>query len=411
MTHAPTANRRPHASPVTTRAIVAGATMVALIALSSPRHAAAQESVDSVLAFLLTPRSIDTGDAAADGQATAAAGGAIAGSLVAGTAMLPAATSAGGFAFRLDNALGGAAVRSSAAFGALFTERALTAGRGSGSLDLSFRRTAFDTFDGRDLRDGTLRVTARRIEGEADPVDVESIALRLDTNVVTLTGTYGVADRVDIAGIVPLIRLTLRGERIDTYRGQTFLLSSAEATTSGIGDIALRVKYNLLRQIGSGVAVTAQLRLPTGREEDLLGSGDTTFQPGVVGSLERGRIALDGNVGYSTGGPSGELVYGAAVTVMGTPRLMLIGEVAGRRLGSAARLVESVAPHPGLTGIETIRLSATDEPGQRVMAVGGVKWNPSGSWLLSASVLRRLTAGGLTADWVPGASIEYVIGQ
>jgi hypothetical protein len=325
--------------------------------------------------------------------------------------MLPAATSAGGFAFRLDSALGGAAVRSSASFGGFFTERSLTAGLGGGSLDISYRRTLFDSFDGRDLRDGTLLATASRIQGETEPIDVESIAIRIDADVATLTGTYGVSDRVDVTALVPLIRLTLRGERIDTYRGNRAVVSTGEATTSGIGDIALRVKYNLLRQFGSGAAITAEVRLPTGREEDLLGAGETTIQPGVVWSFESAHMALDGAFGYVLGGPSRDVTYGGAVTVIATPRVMFIAEVAGRRFESTGTFVETVSPAPGLAGVETLRLSAIDEPAQRLTAVGGVKWNPAGSWILSASVLRRLTTSGLTAGWVPGATIEYVFGR
>ncbi len=64
---------------------------------------------------------------------------------------------------------------------------------------------------------------------------------------MTLTGNYGVADRVDIGVAVPFVRLTLEGERVDTYRGQAFLQATGSASASGLGDVVARVKFNVLR--------------------------------------------------------------------------------------------------------------------------------------------------------------------
>jgi hypothetical protein len=394
------------------RALVGTAAALVLAMLLVPPWAAAQEaSVEGALALLLTQRSISTGDAVADTAATQATARAMAGSLRAASTSLPAAASAGGFAFHLEAGLGGAAVRSSVVFGALFTERALTSGRGAGSFDVRVRHASFGAYDGRQLRDGTLVATANRSTGESAAFDAESVAIRLDASTVTLAGMYGLSDQVDVTGIVPLVRLTLRGERTNTYRGRTAPLASADATVAGIGDVAVRVKYNVLRDAGWGLAAMGHVQLPTGRERDLLGTGQAAVQPGVVGSVERERFAVDGNLGYSLRGSTRGFVYAGAVTVMGTPRVMVIGEVAGRRLAAADRLLDVATPHPTLAGVETIRLSAVEASRHELSAIGGVKWNVSGSWLVSASVLRTITTGGLTAGWIPSASIEHVFGR
>lgn len=389
---------------------VAAAATFAL-ALALPRHAAAQETVQDVLEFLLTPQSIVTGDTGADTLAAATASAAISGSLATSFSMLPASTSAAGFAFRLDNQLGGAAVRSSASFGGFFTERSLTAGKGRGLIDIGYRHMSFTEFDGKALDDGTLLSTASQMEHDAEPFDVESISLRFDADVTTFLGTYGLSDNVDVSAVLPIIRLTLDGERFDTYRGKRALVSAGQATTSGIGDIALRVKYNLLRLASSSGAITGALTLPTGREEDLLGTGETTLQPGFVWSFEQTHVAVDGSVSYLFGTSSSDLIYGGAVTVIATPRVTLIGELSGRYAGSTGRFVETKSSAPGQPLVSIIRLSAMDEAVQRFTAVGGVKWNPAGSWILSASVIRQLSTAGLTAGWVPGGTIEYVFGR
>ena len=57
------------------------------------------------------------------------------------------------------------------------------------------------------------------------------------------------------------------------------------------------------------------MRLPTGREEDLLGAGKTAFSALVIGSGEHGPMGYHGNFSLSGGGLSNELAYRGAVCV------------------------------------------------------------------------------------------------
>ena len=108
--------------------------------------------------------------------------------------------------------------------------------------------------------------------------------------------------------------------------------AEARATATGFGDIALRSKVNLLALGASGLAVIGELRLPTGREEDLLGTGETSFRTVVIGSSEVGRLAFHGNLGGTFGGLSDIVEYRAAVTVSAVSRLTLVGELLDARL-------------------------------------------------------------------------------
>jgi hypothetical protein len=381
-----------------------------VLLLTSSRPVIAQQSIDGVLAFLLTNRSIQTGDPVLDKQAAAATADAFADSLLAGLALPAVTASASGFAYRLDDALGGAPVRSSESFGAFFTERSLTVGRLRGSLGVSHQRIGFDTIDGRSLRDGTLVATAIALGASAEPIDAEALVIRMHAESTTLAASLGLSDRLDVGATIPFVRVTLAGERVNVYRGTAQLPASASASTSGVGDLALRVKYNLLRGARAGVSVAADTWLPTGSEKNLLGTGRMALAPRVVLSVERGRVATDANVGLSVGGRTREVTYGGAVTISRGSRLMFIGEIAGRRLGGVSTLTEISSPHPRLIGVRTIRLSATEGPSQRVVAIGGVKWNPVATWLVGANVVRRVTTGGLTAGWVPAVTLEYVFG-
>jgi hypothetical protein len=392
------------------RGIAAIAMIAVFLVGASTRPASAQQTVREVLSFLVTNRSIPTDDFARDEQAAAATRDTISGFLQAQLAALPISSSAGGFTYRLNPALG-AVERSTDSFGPFFTERSLTVGDQRASFGVSYQHASYVNADGRDLRDGTLVSTAGRLRGEAQPFDVETLTLKIRTETVTLVGNYGVTDRLDISAAVPFVKLTMSGQRIDTYRGRALVQATGSASASGLSDMVLRAKYNLVRRGASGLSVGAESRLPTGDEDNLLGSGKATFTPRAMASFESVRATVHGDIGYSFGGLSDELAFDGAVTANPTARLTLIGEVVGRRLESSGRLTDTTTPHPTLTGVETIRLTGVQAASTRVIAVAGFKWNLSGTWLLNANILRPLTSTGLNASWVPTVAFDYSFGR
>ena len=237
------------------------------------------------------------------------------------------------------------------------------------------------------------------------------MALRIRSDTVTASANYGVSDRFEIGAALPIVRLTLSGQRVDTYRGREFIQATGSASASGIGDLIVRAKYNVVRRGGGGVAVGGEARLPTGDEENLLGAGEASIKPRVIASVERERVGLHGEFGYSFGGLADELDYNAAITIVAVPRLTVIGELIGRRLDSFGRLTETVTPHPRLAGVDTIRLTGVPQATVRGVAVAGVKWNVAGTLLLSANVLKPLTSAGLNASWVPTVTFDLSFGR
>jgi hypothetical protein len=368
--------------------------------------ASAQQPITEVLTFLLTNRSIATGDFVRDEQAAVATRNILTEFLTLELATVAVSSSSGGFTYRLDPTLG-LVVRSSDSFGPFFAERSLTAGRHQASLGVGYRSTTFGNIDGRDLRDGTLVSTASILRGETAPFDIETVALRIRTDTMTVTGNYGVTDRLDIGGAIPVVRVSLRGQRIDTYRGRELVQATGSASASGLGDVVVRAKYNVFRDGGSGVAVAGEARLPTGDEDNLLGTGGMTLTPRVVGSYERDRLGIHAELGYSFREASNTLGYAVAVTAVAVPRLTIVGELSGLRLGGTGRLTETTRPHPTLIGVDTIRLTAVEQTTDRIVAVAGVKWNIADTWLLTANVRRPLTAVGLNASWVPTITFDY----
>ena len=380
--------------------------LLAFAMVASATPVAAQQAVSEVLSFLLTNRSIATGDFVQDARAAEATRDTISTFLLVERATLPVTSSASAFTYRFDRNLG-TVVRSSDSFGPFLVERSLTSGRLRGSLALSYQAASFDTIDGRRLKDGSLIATASRLRGEAQPFDVEAISLDIHTNTVTLLGNIGLTDRLDIGAALPFVALSLSGSRVDTYRGTELVQAIGSASASGPGDFLIRGKYNLLRRTGSGLAIGGEARLPTGNEQNLLGTGEASIKPRLIASLERDRVAVHGDIGYALGGFSDELVYGGAITVLGTSHLTLVGEIAGRRLSSAGRLTETIESHPTLAGVETIRLTSSQRATERIVGLVGFKWNLAATLLLSANVMRPLTSAGLNARWITTFAFDY----
>jgi outer membrane putative beta-barrel porin/alpha-amylase len=373
------------------------------------RMADAQQTITDVLSFLMTNRSIPTDDFVRDELAAIATSNTIANLFVLDLASLPS-SSAAGFAYRLDPALG-TVTRSSESFGPIFTQRSLLTGQNHASFGVSYRGTNFTNIDGRSLRDGTLLSTASILTGDAAPFDIETVLLRIRTDTMTITGSYGITDRLDVSAGIPFVHLSLQGERVDTYRGRRLVQARGTASASGFGDVLVRSRYNVMTEGASGLAIGAEVRLPTGSAENLLGAGQMAFTPRLIGSVEHDRVGVHGDVGYSFDKVANALVYSAAVTVAPAPRVTVVGELLGRRLEGLGRLVETIQPHPRLAGVDTIRLTSSEETTDRLVAVAGVKWNVASTWLVTASVVRSITTVGLNADWVPSITFDGWFGR
>ena len=164
--------------------------VVFLLSIVPVRMAEAQQTITDVLSFLMTNRSIPTDDFVRDEQAAIATSNTIANLFVLELASLPS-SSAAGFTYRLDPALG-TPIRTSQSFGPIFTQRSLLAGQNHASFGVSYRSTNFTNIDGRSLRDGTLLSTASILRGDTAPFDIETVSLRIRTDTMTITGSYGI---------------------------------------------------------------------------------------------------------------------------------------------------------------------------------------------------------------------------
>jgi hypothetical protein len=379
-----------------------------LLVLAPPlcASARAQSTVDDVIGFLVTNQNVATADFEKDRAAADAAGATISRALLVNLTSVPIATSSSGFVYRWNPQLG-TIERATESFGPFFVERALTPGRGRTSFGVSAIRSEFDHLDGHTLRDGTLVTVANRFRDEATPFDTESLTLRISTSTLTLFGSIGITDRLEIGGAVPFVNLEIDGRRVNVYRGTTLLQASGTASSSGVADIALRAKYTLVAARSGGVAAAAEIRLPTGDERNLLGAGATSSRFMGIGSFEHGRLAVHANAALVLGGVSSEAVLAGAASIAVHPRVTVSGEVLGRRVSELRDLALTSAPHPTSSGVDTLRLSAGISPATLSNAVAGVKWNLGGTFVLGGHITWPIARRGLTAPPTPTVAVEY----
>lgn len=384
-----------------------GKTVLALVfTIAVAAQVSAQQSVSDVVGFLVTNQAVLTEDFERDRAAAEAARVTISRALLVNLTSVPLATSSSGFLYRFNPELG-TVERATESFGAFFVERALTAGRGRASFGISATTSSFDRLDGRDLRDGTMVTVANTFRDEASPFDVETLTLELQSSTMTFFGSVGVTDRLEIGGAIPVVRLQLEGQRINVYRGSTFQQASGTASASGIADVALRAKYAVIAGPKGGVAAAAEVRLPTGDEESLLGAGSSSYRFMGIASFEDGRLGLHGNVGVVRGGVSDEMNFAGGASLAVSPRVTVSAELLARHVPELRDINLASAPHPSIVGVDTLRLVSGASGTTLANAITGFKWNVTGSLVLGGHLSWPFNNRGLTAPLTPSFALEY----
>jgi hypothetical protein len=396
----------------------------------------------------------------------------------------PLGSSSGGLTYVFDESVG-TFRRGSSSFGPLFAERALTIGRRKLSAGFNYQRTSYDTFEGQNLDDGSIKFYLRHQDccGFVDPTTLTgfmfrgdgsrlnppfegdlieaALSLKATTHTTAVFANYGVTDRWDIGLAVPLVRVNLdasvqaRVLRLVTSTApntHTFEINNPDAVrivrhsghANGLGDIVLRSKYHFLRVASGGLAAAADLRLPTGDENELLGAGGGQAKFLLVASSERGRFGQHVNIGYTVaqGNAAGtlagltstpipdEINYTGGIEFVASSRLTLMGDLVGRTLRGAGRLELATkrfeyndpgpliagTPGPGCAGFVGLTCASVslDEFDPRagdltlLLGTGGVKFNPTGNLLISGSVLFPLTSAGLRSRVTTVIGVDYV---
>jgi hypothetical protein len=366
--------------------------------------------------------------------------------ILASLATFPLGSSSGGFVFEGDPAVGDFRP-ASRSFGPTFAERAFTSGKGNFNFGVTFQAASFDTFEGKNLDDGSIKFYLRHTnccpagapDGFPNPAfeaDLlrEDLTMKLDTNTTALLFNYGITDRLDVGAAVPIVHVKIEADALATIDrittgGDTSVhhfagsdpdhqeLPAVRGSATGLGDIVVRGKYRFLKAPGGGIAAGLDLRLPTGDEKDLLGIGAAQAKLIVIGSGEAGAIGFHGNLSYAFAGTSDvvgdipkEIGYTGGVDVT-AGRATIAFDVIGRTLRDTVRWEDEVQHEPIDTAGNTVaRTVFTPFTGNltQVLGVAGVKVLIAPHLLLTANALFALNDSGLKSKFTPVVGLEYV---
>ncbi len=361
----------------------------------------------------------------------------------------PLASSAGGFTYNFDPSLG-VFTRAAESFGPIYAERSDTIGKGRMNVGVNYTHFTFDHIDGLALRDGQAKLVFTHQDTNGDHGNLQfpfegdlitsNLFLKVDTDITAFVLTYGISDRVDVGLAVPVLRVNLDAQTDATIRrlatggnspihtftnGGTTESFRQSGSASGVGDVVLRGKFRLLQGGRGGLALAGDLRLPTGEERDLLGTGATQVRGFVIASLHAGPFSPHVNAGYAwsshaSGGRKvpDEISYTGGFDWALGPRLTFAVDVLGRtfRKAQVVRVVDTTFQYntnPDFNGTPVIqtatfsRLISETRDSTSLLGSAGFKINPVGNLLITVNGLFSLNQKGLQDRFAPLLAFDY----
>jgi hypothetical protein len=353
---------------------------------------------------------------------------------------LPLPAPASGFTYQFDPGLG-VFTRSTSSFGPILAERADTIGARRVSIGFAYQRLAFDSIENIDLQSVPAVFTHDNAELRGGREDVITTVNSIDSKVSRSAAfiTYGVTNDLDVSIAVPYIttdivvtsdatvrRIGTTTPEIHFFRAVDDSIGDRRIYTafghaSGIGDITIRMKQAIKKSPKNGIALGIDLRLPTGDENNLLGTGAPAVQPFAAWSATYGTFAPHINLGYQWNGSStlaGDIeagvsadlpdvaVYALGAVVSVHPRVRLALDVLGRYIIDSPRVrLEDFVALDGHSVFPNIAFD-TGSINELSSAVG-LKINVAGRLLLNTNLLMRLNSEGLRDKISPLVGIEY----
>lgn len=363
--------------------------------------------------------------------------------LGASVANIPIGSTSGGVTFRFE---GGVPVPTSTSAGPIFAERAQTLGRGRVLAGISRTGFRFATLRGVDMRNIGLIFTHQNVDFEGcdaqfgadctlygvpvlenDAIDFH-LSMDLDVRVTSTYLTFGVSDRFDLGLVVPVVQAEFRGEsdaQIRPFGGTTAahyfagtsdnpVLSAHRqslGSAAGLGDVALRAKVNLREAPRASFAFLVDGRFPTGSRQDLLGSGKFAGRALAIFNSRIGDFSPHVNVGYLY--HAGTQQNDAVLGTVGFDSRVAESITIAAELVTELQVGDSKLHLPPTVVYESPfrrTLNPTNIPEIRDDIVNGsfgAKVTPARNTTLVLNTLFPLNRGGLRANLVYTAGIEY----
>jgi len=353
---------------------------------------------------------------------------------------VPLPSPASGFTYQFDASLG-VFQRTTQSFGPILAERADTIGARRVSVGFAFQRFTFDTVEGLDLGQVPAVFTHDNAALRGGREDVVTTVNAIEASVAQSTTfvTVGITDNFDVSIAVPIVSNNLKVvseatiHRLGTTDPLTHFfrqsngevgegrIFTAVGSATGLGDLMVRLKHSVKKGTASGVAVGVDVRIPTGNEMNLLGSGTAGLQPFAVWSGTFQRVSPHVNASYKWNGSSvlagnpargetadfpDQIGYAAGADVSVNPRVTFAFDLLGTYVIDAERL-RPTSFH-ALDGRSVFpNIVFTRESMNNLSGACGMKVALLDRLLVDVNVLFKLDEHGLRDKVTPLVGIEY----
>ncbi len=332
-------------------------------------------------------------------------------------------------------------------FGPITAERAQTVGRGRFNAGVNYSRIPFNSLRGVDLR--ALELTFTHVDVDFDGCDeaaggdctefgipqVEndvidlSLDIGLEAEIFAFFGTFGLTDRVDLSFAIPIVSLSLEGNSRASVDASTTdqalhffggtpenpvldARSAVRGSASGLGDVAVRLKARVTDNPIWNVGVLGEMRIPTGREEDFLGTGDLNTKGVLIVSGLYEEFSPHLNLGFEFRGS--DLDQNELEVVLGFDHLLASWATVAVDLLGAFKMGESVLAFPEPIQItspfpRTVRrTNIPDRQDDIIDGSFGFKFRTGGGLVLVSNFLVALNDGGLRSRVTSTFGLEFL---
>lgn len=358
--------------------------------------------------------------------------------------------------------------RSTGMLGPLFAERALTIGKGKFNFNIGYAYVGFDDINGTSLDNLRTGPGVLLTGNKVDPGNAAQLRtnLNVQTQVIVPTFRYGITDDLDVSLVVPILNTSLRirnttvlvatqmtpglGDLSNPVNLQNNIgklryvattptplvlpgmksqsVGSAQSST-GVGDIILRAKYNFWRDEGGVAAYGLSLLLPSGNEDDLQGTGETHVTPSlIVSQVMYDRLEPHLNLGIDFNANDvdrSSFAYVAGATLQMWQPLALMIDVIGRTEFNGLSVNQSQLNSGGLLLSKPVSQCTQDAPcsGQEtnvavfpknlaqrndiVNFAFGLRYALGEAGSIYFGGVVPLNNDGFRSDFIPSGGIEY----
>ena len=353
-------------------------------------------------------------------------------SLAASVSNTPVGATSSGVTYQF---VGGLPVKTATSGGPIFGERSQTLGKGRFFVGANFSAMHFQRLRGVRMDDIEFNFTHEDVppvgilgspQFENDVVNVR-VAMNVNLLVSTFVMSYGIVDGMDFSVAVPVVHASVQGASIATIIPAEFpsphrfagtdsapvmtAIAGMDGAATGLGDVAARLKINIMQSNAFGAALLLDGRFPTGDEQNLLGEGKFSGRGLGIFSARFGTLAPHVNIGYVF--RDAQLSNNSLVTTFGfdnavSPSTTMAFDLLSEWQFGASKLpipgpVQYQAPYPHTV----IPTNIPDQKDDFLSASVGFKFQTPRGILLTTNALFPLRNSGMQPSVVWTGGLEY----